>query len=109
PVVALREATVFTPFSVWLPDETVVSVPAAMTESGPSVIDAAFSVTLPSVRIAVPRPGPVLFSAIVPPDVIAMSPPAMFDAVEPMRDPALATVPGFSVTLPPTFIVIVVG
>src|SRR5436190_23712062 len=101
--------SLFAEVSAIEPPFSVVVPPAMITESGPSVIDAAVIVRFPSVRIAVPNPGPLLLSARVPPAVIEMSPPAILDGGEPIRDPELATVPGFSVTLFPTVIEIVVG
>ena len=80
------------------------SEPAAIVVCVVCVIEFACSATMPAVRIAVPMPEAVPFITISPPAVTVMMPLPMLSAGEPMREPALATVPGLSVTLPPTVI-----
>ena len=84
PLVALNRAISFWPRRLVAPVVVVVSVSARIKPLAPCVIDAASSVTSPSVRIAAVL---VPFSSMLPPALIEMSPPAVPFEPLPMRTP----------------------
>ena len=110
PLVPLNLVISFGPARLVMPLVVVVSVSATIKPFDPSLIDAAFSVTLPSVRMAAGCAVPL--SSMLPPAVIRISPgpvPVPVLVEVPMRTPLPSWLPALRMTLPPASMVMLLA